>query len=59
VVPVATYKGAEIPAITPLFVAGILVAELSTSFLLFVQFREARTWSLLLLGCTYLFAGAI
>ena len=57
ILPVAANPGPEIPGITPLFVAGVLVPELATSFLLLVRFVEARTWSLLLLGCTYLYSG--
>ena len=57
ILPVAANPGPEIPGITPLFVAGVLVPELATSFLLLVRFVEARTWSLLLLGCTYVYSG--
>ena len=55
--PIAASKGPEAAAITPAFAALVLVTELTTSYLLFVQFRETRTWSLLLLGCAYLFGG--
>jgi two-component sensor histidine kinase len=53
--PVADVRGPDLPRVTPFFVAGVLATELSTSCLLFVLTRSARTWSLLLLGCAYLF----
>src|SRR5205823_5305223 len=55
-VPIAGRPGPEIPGITALFVAVVFVTELCTSFLLFVRFRETPAWSLLLLGCAYLFS---
>ena len=55
-VPFAGTAGPEIPGITAIFVAVVFVTELSTSFLLFVRFRETGAWSLLVLGCAYLFA---
>jgi two-component sensor histidine kinase len=55
VMPVAGARGPDLPSITPFFVAGVLATELSTSFLLFVLTRETRTWSLLMLGCAYLY----
>jgi len=55
--PFAANAGPELPGITPLFVAGVLVPELATSFLLLVRFVEARTCSLLLLGCAYVYSG--
>jgi len=57
VLPVAKMAGPELPAIVPLFSAGIFVAELATSYLLFVLFDAARRWSLVLLACAYLYAG--
>jgi two-component sensor histidine kinase len=57
ILPIAANAGPEIPGVTPLFVGVVLVTELATSFLLLVRFIEARTWSLLVLGCTYLFSG--
>ena len=57
--PVAGDAGPEILAATPFFVAGTVATDLATSFLLFVWFREARSWSLLLLGCAYLYAGSM
>jgi PAS domain S-box-containing protein len=56
-IPIADRAGPVIPAIVPLFVAGILVTSLSTGFLLLVQFGEAHRRSLLLLACAYLYAG--
>jgi Membrane-associated sensor, integral membrane domain len=55
--PWATKPGPELTGLVPFFVAGVLVAELATSFLLFSAFSERRTWPLLLLGCGYLYAG--
>ncbi len=57
--PFAHHNGPQVPAITAFVMAGLLVTDLSTSFLLFVWFRQARSWSLLLLGCAYLFGGAM
>lgn len=57
VLPVARMAGPELPAIVPLFSAGIFVTELATSYLLFVLFGASRRWSLLLLACAYLYAG--
>ena len=56
-VPWATQPGPELTGLIPFFVAGVLVAELATSFLLFSAFSERRTWPLLLLGCGYLYSG--
>jgi PAS domain S-box-containing protein len=56
VVPIAARPGPEIPGVTALFVGAVFVTELSTSFLLFVRFRESAAWSLLVLSCTYLFS---
>ncbi len=56
VLPFAHNQGPTLPGLTPLFAATVLVTELATSYLLFVQFRAIRTWSLLLLACAYLFA---
>ena len=56
-VPWATKPGPELTGLIPFFVAGVLVAELATSFLLFSAFSERRTWPLLLLGCGYLYSG--
>jgi hypothetical protein len=55
-VPVARVPGPEMPGIIPLFAAGIVITETATSYLLFVRFRNVRSWSLLLLGCAYLYS---
>lgn len=55
--PFAAVAGPALPAATPLFVSGMLTAELATSYLLFAWFRNARTWSLLALASTFLFSG--
>src|SRR5438093_1609758 len=57
VLPMAGRQGPEIPGIVAFFVAGVLTTELSTSFLLFTRFTEARKWSLLVLACAYLYSG--
>jgi PAS domain S-box-containing protein len=53
--PFAARPGPEIPGMTAVFTAVIFTTELSTSFLLFVRFRDTPVWSLLVLGCAYLF----
>lgn len=58
-IPFASVRLPEIPAIIPLSSSGILVAEFATSFLLFAWFHEVRSWSLLVLACTYLFASSM
>jgi Membrane-associated sensor, integral membrane domain len=55
--PVAKRPGPIMPGINALFVAVILVTELSTSFLLLVRFRALPTLPLLLLGCAYFYSG--
>jgi hypothetical protein len=57
IIPFATLPGPVVPGFVALFVTGILISELSTSFLLFVRARDSHPWSLLLLGCAYLFSG--
>jgi two-component sensor histidine kinase len=52
---IATMQGPDLPSLTPFFVAGVLATELPTGFLLFVLTRGTRSWSLLMLGCAYLF----
>lgn len=54
--PFASNPGPEAPSLTPVFATAVLVTELATSYLLFVQFRATRTWSLLLLASAYLYA---
>jgi two-component sensor histidine kinase len=53
---VAARPGPVIPGISAFFAAGVFVTELATAFLLFVRFRDLRTWSLLLLACAYLYS---
>jgi hypothetical protein len=55
--PVASRPAPALPGIVALFVAVIFVTELSTSFLLLVRFRAAPSWSVLVLGCAYLYSG--
>jgi hypothetical protein len=37
--------------------AGLLVTELTTTFLLLMGFRAGPTWPLLVLGCAYFYSG--
>jgi PAS domain S-box-containing protein len=55
-IPVAARPGPDIPGITAVFGGVIFATELSTGFLLFLLFRETPAWSLLVLGCAYLFS---
>jgi two-component sensor histidine kinase len=57
--PVAHLPGPVIPAVTTTFGAGVLIADLCTSFLLLVQFRAAPTWPMLLLSAAYFYSGAM
>jgi Membrane-associated sensor, integral membrane domain len=54
--PIASNPGPEVPGITAVFGGVIFATELSTAFLLFLRFREISGWSLLFLGCAYLFS---
>jgi two-component sensor histidine kinase len=56
---VAARPGPVIPGFSAFFAAGVFVTETATAFLLFVRFRDDRTWSLLVLACGYLFSGAM
>jgi two-component sensor histidine kinase len=57
--PFASQPGPEVPQIVPFYVAVILLTDMITGFLLLVQFREDRSWSLLLLACGYLFTASM
>ena len=57
IAPFAAEPGLVMPATTPFVMAGVMATDLSTSFLLYVWFRDVRTWSLLLLASAYLFSG--
>jgi two-component sensor histidine kinase len=59
IIPVSSLPGPEIPALTPFFLSGILIAGLATSFLLFAWFHDLRTWPLLLLASAYLYSTAL
>ena len=52
----AQTPGPNIPGLVAWFAGGLFVTEISTSFLLIVRFREARTWSLLLLSCAFFYS---
>jgi two-component system sensor histidine kinase/response regulator len=57
VLPFAQRSGPDMPGLVPFFVAGVLVTELSTSFLLFDRFAEVHRWSVLLLAGAYFYSG--
>jgi two-component sensor histidine kinase len=59
ILPVAHMPGPVVPAVTTTFGAGVMIADLCTSFLLLAQFRGAPTWSMLLLSAAYLYSGAM
>src|SRR5215467_3482687 len=56
VIPFAENPGPKIPGISVLFAATVLATELPTSLLLFVRFRANPHWSLLILGCAFLYS---
>jgi hypothetical protein len=59
VLPLAPLPGPVIPTVTTTFGAGVLLADLGTSFLLLVQARVARSWSILLLAAAYCYSGVM
>jgi PAS domain S-box-containing protein len=59
VLPLAHLPGPVVPAVTTTFGAGVLIADLCTSFLLLVQFRVAPSWPMLLLAAAYFYSGAM
>jgi len=59
VLPLAHLPGPVVPAVTTTFGAGVLIADLCTSFLLLVQFRVAPSWSMLLLAAAYFYSGTM
>jgi hypothetical protein len=59
ILPIAHLPGPVVPAVTTTFGAGVLIADLCTGFLLLVQFRAARSWSMLLLAAAYFYSGAM
>jgi hypothetical protein len=56
-VPIASQPGPQLGGFVTVFITGVLITELATSFLLFIRFDENHSWSLLLLACAYLFSG--
>ncbi len=48
-----------VPEFVSLYGAGVIFSDLITAFLLFGQFRQNRSVSLLILGAAYLFTGTI
>jgi two-component sensor histidine kinase len=57
--PFAAAPGPAMPGLSAFFAAGVFVTELSTSFLLFVRFRDARRWSLLVLAAAYFYSALL
>jgi two-component sensor histidine kinase len=53
--PFVRIEGPAVFGLTPVFATTVLITELATSYLLFVQFTASRTWSLLTLASAYLF----
>ena len=54
--PFAREPGPEMPGFNAAFSAGVFVAELATSFLLLIRFRQTLKVSVLLLANAYLFS---
>lgn len=54
--PFAREPGPEMPGFNAAFAAGVFVAELATSFLLFIRFRQTLKAAVLLLANAYLFS---
>ena len=54
--PFAREPGPEMPGFNAAFAAGVFVAELATSFLLLIRFRQTLKASVLLLANAYLFS---
>src|SRR5688572_22019585 len=54
--PYARVAGPEMLGFNGAFAAGVFVAELATSFLLLVRFRQTLKGSVLLLGGAYLYS---
>jgi two-component system sensor histidine kinase/response regulator len=55
-IPVSKFPAPQMPGLIPLFVAGIFFAQSPTAFLLILWFYRQRRWSLLLLGCAYVYS---
>jgi hypothetical protein len=53
--PIAAEPSPKVPGLIALFASGFLITGLST--ILVARFREACTWSLLLLCCAYFYSG--
>ena len=51
--------GPVVPGFTAFFAAGVFIAEIATSFLLFVRFRATPTWSILVLAAAYLYSASL
>jgi signal transduction histidine kinase/DNA-binding response OmpR family regulator len=58
-VPFAKLKLPAIPAFIPIYESALVLTDLITAVLLFGQYRILRTRALLVLGCGYLFTGAM
>jgi len=59
VLPAARHQGIEVQAFMPVFISAVLFLDVITAYMLFNQFRVARTPGLAILAGTYLFSGLI
>ena len=57
--PFARIRLAAVPAFLPAHEAALALCNLLTGVLLLAQFSRLRTWSLLILACSFLFSGMI
>jgi signal transduction histidine kinase/CheY-like chemotaxis protein len=56
IAPFAHLHGPAMPQIVAVFTTGIIVSDLATAFLLLRQLSTTPAWSLLLIGCAYLYS---
>lgn len=54
--PFARLQGPVLPVVVPIFTTAIVVCELATAFLVLEQLPQERSWSVLFIGCAYLFS---
>jgi signal transduction histidine kinase/CheY-like chemotaxis protein len=56
IAPFARLHGPVMPQIVAVFTTGIIVCDLATAFLLLRQLSTTPAWSVLLIGCAYLYS---
>jgi len=56
IAPFARLHGPTLPQIVAVFTTGIIVSDLATAFLLLRQLSTTPAWSVLLIGCAYLYS---